>query len=72
MSIVMPSRARSRITSSTSATSSGSRALVTSSSSSRSGFVVAGVLFIFLTIPLARFTDHLVRERELRERALAV
>jgi polar amino acid transport system permease protein len=36
------------------------------------GFVVAGVLFIFLTIPLARFTDHLVRERELRERALAV
>jgi polar amino acid transport system permease protein len=35
------------------------------------GFVVAGVLFIFLTIPLARFTDHLVRERELRERALA-
>src|ERR687883_213307 len=36
-----------------------------------SGYVVAGVLFIFLTIPLARFTDHLVRERELRERALA-
>jgi len=36
------------------------------------GFVVAGVLFIFLTIPLARFTDHLIRERELRERALAV
>src|SRR5438128_2197785 len=36
------------------------------------GFVVAGVLFIFLTIPLARYTDHLVRERELRERALAV
>src|SRR5437764_2464256 len=36
------------------------------------GFVVAGVLFIFLTIPLARFTDHLVRERELRERAQAV
>ena len=35
------------------------------------GFVVAGVLFIFLTIPLARFTDHLIRERELRERALA-
>src|SRR5205085_3778795 len=36
-----------------------------------SGYVVAGLLFIFLTIPLARFTDHLVRERELRERALA-
>ena len=35
------------------------------------GFVVAGVLFIFLTIPLARFTDHLIRERELRERAQA-
>jgi polar amino acid transport system permease protein len=35
------------------------------------GYVVAGVLFIFLTIPLARFTDHLIRERELRERALA-
>src|SRR6266540_54257 len=28
------------------------------------GYVVAGVLFIFLTIPLARFTDHLIRERE--------
>src|ERR671922_5678 len=36
------------------------------------GYVVAGVLFIFLTIPLARFTDHLIRERELRERAQAV
>jgi len=35
------------------------------------GFVVAGVLFIFLTIPLARYTDHLIRERELRERAQA-
>src|ERR671928_172309 len=34
------------------------------------GYVVAGVLFIFLTIPLARFTDHLIRERELREREL--
>ena len=34
-------------------------------------YVVAGVLFIFLTIPLARYTDHLIRERELRERALA-
>ena len=36
------------------------------------GYVVAGVLFIFLTIPLARFTDHLIRERELKERAQAV
>jgi len=36
------------------------------------GYVAAGVLFIFLTIPLARFTDHLIRERELRERAQAV
>src|ERR671937_900749 len=35
------------------------------------GFVVAGVLFIFLTIPLARYTDHLIRERELKERAQA-
>src|SRR3989440_1461758 len=35
------------------------------------GYVVAGVLFIFLTIPLARYTDHLIRERELRERAQA-
>ena len=36
------------------------------------GYVVAGVLFIFLTIPLARYTDHLIRERELRERAQLV
>src|SRR5205809_1962133 len=36
------------------------------------GFVVAGVLFIFLTIPPARFTGHLIRARELRDRALAV
>jgi len=36
------------------------------------GFLVAAVLFIYLTIPLARFTDHLIRARELRERAAAV
>jgi polar amino acid transport system permease protein len=35
------------------------------------GFTVAAVFFIILTIPLARFTDHLVKERELRERAQA-
>jgi polar amino acid transport system permease protein len=36
------------------------------------GFTVAAVFFIILTIPLARFTDHLIKERELRERAQAV
>jgi polar amino acid transport system permease protein len=35
-------------------------------------FGVAAVFFIFLTIPLARFTDHIIREREKRERAQAV
>jgi polar amino acid transport system permease protein len=35
-------------------------------------FVVAAVFFIFLTIPLARFTDHIIKERERRERAQAV
>jgi polar amino acid transport system permease protein len=34
-------------------------------------YIVAAVFFIFLTVPLARFTDHLIRERELRERATA-
>jgi polar amino acid transport system permease protein len=34
--------------------------------------VVASVFFIFLTIPLARFTDHIIKERERRERAQAV
>jgi polar amino acid transport system permease protein len=34
-------------------------------------YVVAAVFFILLTIPLARFTDHLVAERERRERAQA-
>ena len=36
------------------------------------GFTVAAVFFIILTIPLSRFTDHLVKERELRERAQAL
>ena len=31
--------------------------------------MVAAVLFIFLTIPLARFTDHIIKSRERRERA---
>jgi polar amino acid transport system permease protein len=37
-----------------------------------SGLTVGAVFFIFLTIPLARFTDHIIREREKRERAQAV
>jgi polar amino acid transport system permease protein len=36
------------------------------------GLSVAAVFFIFLTIPLARFTDHIIKEREKRERAQAV
>jgi len=35
-------------------------------------FMVAAVFFIFLTIPLARFTDYMIRQRERRERAQAV
>jgi polar amino acid transport system permease protein len=35
-------------------------------------YVVAAVFFVFLTIPLARFTDHLIAVRELRERAQAL
>jgi polar amino acid transport system permease protein len=34
-------------------------------------YLVAAVFFILLTIPLARFTDHLILQRERRERALA-
>jgi polar amino acid transport system permease protein len=34
-------------------------------------YTVAAVFFILLTIPLARFTDHLIAQRELRERAQA-
>jgi polar amino acid transport system permease protein len=36
------------------------------------GLTVTAVFFIFLTIPLARFTDHIIREREKRERAQVV
>lgn len=36
------------------------------------GFFVAAVFFVYLTIPLARFTDHIIRGRELRERAAGV
>jgi polar amino acid transport system permease protein len=35
------------------------------------GYTVAAVFFVILTIPLARFTDSLIRQRELRERAAA-
>jgi polar amino acid transport system permease protein len=34
-------------------------------------YVVAAVFFILITIPLARFTDYLVQQRERRERAQA-
>jgi polar amino acid transport system permease protein len=34
-------------------------------------YLVAAVFFILITIPLARFTDHLVAQRERRERAQA-
>src|SRR5919202_3288650 len=34
-------------------------------------YVVAAVFFVLLTIPLARFTDHLILRRERRERAQA-
>ena len=33
------------------------------------GYTVAAVFFVILTIPLARFTDSIIRQRELRERA---
>ena len=34
-------------------------------------YVVAATFFILLTIPLARFTDHLIKRRESKERATA-
>src|SRR5947207_405528 len=34
-------------------------------------YLVAAMFFILITIPLARFTDHLVAQRERKERALA-
>ncbi len=36
------------------------------------GATVAAVFFILLTIPLARYTDHIIRQRERRERAQVV
>ena len=36
------------------------------------GFFVGAVFFVFLTIPLARFTDHLIAERARRESIAAV
>jgi polar amino acid transport system permease protein len=36
------------------------------------GYSVAAVFFVILTIPFARFTDHLIKEREKRERAQLV
>jgi polar amino acid transport system permease protein len=36
------------------------------------GLTVAAVFFIILTIPFARFTDHIIKERERRERAQVV
>ena len=36
------------------------------------GYTVAAVFFVILTIPFARFTDHLIKERERRERAQLV
>ena len=35
-------------------------------------YMVAAIFFIFLTIPLARFTAHIIKQRESRERAQAV
>jgi polar amino acid transport system permease protein len=34
-------------------------------------YIVSAVFFVLLTIPLARFTDHIVKQRDRRERALA-
>jgi polar amino acid transport system permease protein len=36
---------------------------------SYAGYMVAAIFFVILTIPFARFTDHLVKQRERRERA---
>jgi polar amino acid transport system permease protein len=36
------------------------------------GYMVAAIFFVILTIPFARFTDHLIRERERRERTQLV
>jgi polar amino acid transport system permease protein len=39
---------------------------------SYAGYMVAAIFFVILTIPFARFTDHLIKERERRERAQLV
>jgi polar amino acid transport system permease protein len=36
------------------------------------GYFVAAIFFVYLTIPLARYTDNIIRRRELRERAAGV
>ena len=36
------------------------------------GYTVAAVFFVILTIPFARFTDRLIKQRERRERAQLV
>jgi polar amino acid transport system permease protein len=36
------------------------------------GYTVAAIFFVILTIPFARFTDHLIKQRERRERAQLV
>jgi polar amino acid transport system permease protein len=36
------------------------------------GYMVAAAFFVLVTIPFARFTDHLIKERERRERAQLV
>jgi polar amino acid transport system permease protein len=36
------------------------------------GYFVGAVFFVYLTIPLARYTDHIIKQRELRERAAGV
>ena len=46
--------------------------LYSSDYGSFAGLMVAAVFFIFLTIPLARFTDHIIKGREKKERAQAV
>jgi polar amino acid transport system permease protein len=39
---------------------------------SYAGYMVAATFFVILTIPFARFTDHLIKERERRERTQLV
>jgi polar amino acid transport system permease protein len=39
---------------------------------SYAGYTVAAIFFVVLTIPFARFTDNIIKQRELRERAQLV